>query len=344
MRSFTHLRGLELTTEYPSPDEQVHVDSLINRLRDKMRRDYAGGRTLRDAHPKMHGCVRAEFAIEPQLPDEARIGVFKEPRTFQAWVRFSNQSGTVGPDSTRDIRGMAIKLLDVEGPKLLSSGLDGTTQDFIFISDRRFVTKDIVEFDGLVKSLLSGFLSAAWFFLNPFDSHLRVLRNLLCSLKHCDDVLDIQYYSASPYLFGPRAVKYSVKPSSPQSITPPDKSTDDYLREMLARRLATDSATFDFMVQFQMDPYRMPIEDPGVAWNEKVSPFQKVATLTIPAQEFDSIEQRTFGDNLSFNPWHCLPEHRPLGGINRARRQIYQTLSAFRHQQNGLSAATLTEV
>lgn len=104
----------------------------------------------------------------------------------------------------------------------------------------------------------------------------------------------------------------------------------------MIQQLNSDTATFDFMVQFQSDPYSMPIEDSGVAWDEAVSPFIKVATLNIGRQDFDSAKQREFGDNLSFNPWHCLPEHRPLGGINRARRQVYVALSAFRHKRNAV--------
>ena len=53
-----------------------------------------------------------------------------------------------------------------------------------------------------------------------------------------------------------------------------------------------------------------------------------------PAGRADTPEQREFGDNLSFNPWRCLAAHRPLGGISRARRQVYQALSAFRHGRN----------
>ncbi|HEX3990418.1 MAG TPA: hypothetical protein VHX39_04515, partial [Acetobacteraceae bacterium] len=89
----------------------------------------------------------------------------------------------------------------------------------------------------------------------------------------------------------------------------------------------------------QTDAYTMPIEDPGIAWNEADSPFLKVAALTIPAQIFDSAERVEFGDNLSFNPWRCLAEHRPLGGISRARRQVYQALSKFRHEHNGVMQA-----
>src|SRR5215470_10680312 len=132
---------LELAREYPPPDEQVHIDSLIQHLRAKMEADYARSRTLRDAHPKMHGCVRAQFTVEPNLPSELRIGIFSLSRTFTTWVRFSNQNNTVSPDSKGDIRGVALKLMGVGGEKLLPNETNGTTHDFIFISDDRFVTK-----------------------------------------------------------------------------------------------------------------------------------------------------------------------------------------------------------
>lgn len=78
----------------------------------------------------------------------------------------------------------------------------------------------------------------------------------------------------------------------------------------------------------------MPIEDPGKRWSEAASPFRKVAPIVIPRQSFDSEQQRAFGENLSFTPWHSLPEHRPLGGVNRARKVVYAFISTFRHQKN----------
>jgi hypothetical protein len=76
----------------------------------------------------------------------------------------------------------------------------------------------------------------------------------------------------------------------------------------------------------------MPVEDPTVEWT---GPWQKVATIQIPAQNFDTPDQQAFGENLSFTPWHSLPAHRPLGGINRARKEIYRAISKQRHDLNG---------
>jgi hypothetical protein len=323
-------RELKLATEYPPADEQQHIDSLIRELHAKMQRDYVNTKTLRDAHPKMHGCVRGLFSVAPDLPRELAVGVFKQPRTFPTWVRFSNQNGTVSPDSKADIRGVAIKLMGVEGARILPDGPVGTTHDFILISDSRFVTKDVAEFDGLVRALVGGPLPIAWYFL----THLRVARNLWSSLRQFSNLLAIRYFSVAPYLFGDKAVKYSLTPPDTGQGSAPSDRSDNYLRKAMVNHLASQDAVFDFCVQAQVDPYRMPIEDPGITWDETLSPFRKVATLTIPSQTFDTPGQDEFGDNLSFNAWRCLPEHRPLGGISRARRQVYQALSAFRHENN----------
>jgi len=321
---------LKLAAEYPPAGEQQHIDSLIRQLRGKMEREYAKTRTLRDAHPKSHGCVRAEFSIAPDLPAELSVGVFGQAHTFPAWLRFSNASAKVDPDSKPDIRGVAIKLMGVNGEKLLQNEAHETTQDFVLISDSRFVTKDVAEFDGLVQALNGGFPRLVWYFL----THLRVLRNIKSSMRRHPNPLGIRYFSVVPYLLGNSAVKYSLTPRDAVETPVPQNPSENYLREAMVQQLRSGAAVFDFAVQFQTDSYKMPIEDPGVTWDEALSPFRKVATVTIPSQTFDTPERREFADNLSFNPWHSLLEHRPLGGISRARRQVYQALSIFRHERN----------
>jgi len=169
-----------------------------------------------------------------------------------------------------------------------------------------------------------------WFFLR----HPRAARNLWVSLKQCYQPLAIRYFSVAPYAWGSNAVKYSLTPHGGVDTLAQVDSSPDFLRAAMVERLSRVGATFDFSVQMQLDPVAMPIEDPGVSWDEARSPFRKVATLTIPSQQFDTPARREFGDNLSFNPWRCIAEHRPLGGISRARRQVYQALSSFRHDRN----------
>ena len=102
----------------------------------------------------------------------------------------------------------------------------------------------------------------------------------------------------------------------------------------MAATLLKHEIVYDFLIQFQTDPVKMPIEDPTVIWD---SPFIKMATIRIPTQVFDLPKRMEFGDNLSFNSWHVLPEHRPLGNFNRVRKIIYTEMYAFRHKHNKLT-------
>ena len=321
----------QLAQECPPAGEAASIADLTKRLQAKITKDNQGALMRRDAHPKMHGVVKAEFIVESDLPEQLAVGVFRLPRTYQAWIRFSNQDGTIGPDSGKDIRGMAIKLMDVAGEKLLEQEKDESTQDFIVISTNVFVTRDVEEFDAMIAAFTGSTAAKAWFALR----HWRVMRNLFKSMKQFANPLQIRYFSTTPYLLGQGAVKYSAIPHVDTADTIPADPDPDYLRLAMVKQLTQGDAVFDFAVQLQMDADSMPIEDPGVEWSEQASPFRKVATIRIPQQEFDSEAQRQFGENLSFSPWHSLPEHRPLGGINRARKIVYAAISTFRHQQNG---------
>lgn len=313
----------------PAGEAQYTAD-LAARLKAKIIRDNPTGIMRRDAHPKMHGVVKAEFSVEADLPAELRVGIFAEARTYQAWIRFSNQDGTIQADKARDIRGMAIKLMGVPGDKLLESERHEQTQDFIVISTNVFVTKNVEEFDALIKAMTGSILSKIFF----FATHWRVIWNLVTSLKKFANPLQMRYWSTTPYLFGNTAVKYSAIPHVRNPDPLPSDPGPDYLRQAMVRQLAQGEAVFDFTVQLQTNADSMPIEDPGKEWKESESPFRKVATIRILQQEFDSEAQRVFGENLSYTPWHSLPAHRPLGGINRARKIVYDAISTFRHEYN----------
>ena len=111
----------------------------------------------------------------------------------------------------------------------------------------------------------------------------------------------------------------------------PNPLTDTYLGDALAAHLAQGEATFDFMIQFQTDGRRMPIEDAMDEWKERDSPYRPVARIRIPPQRIDSSERRDACEQVAFNPWNCLADHRPLGSMNRTRREIYRAMAEFRH-------------
>jgi hypothetical protein len=323
--------------------EDAAIAEILKIIKVNLRKQFPAGQgdMRRDAHPKHHGAVRAELVVEPNLPPELAVGVFRSPRSYPAWVRFSNGSGTVQADHLRDGRGIAIKLMDVDGPKLMSD--EARTQDFLFINHDVFAVKDasdyvelfrIIERDGAPTKF---FLSA-----NPFKWHLKELANANKIRVQVSNMLTLQYFTMTPYLMGDTPAKFSMRPQVLSNTGAPPNSAPDYLRHVMAEQLGRESVAFDFMVQLQTDPRSMPVEDPRIRWEPARAPWRKVATLRIARQTFDSPAQLQFAEDLSYSPWHSVPEHQPLGGVNRCRRVIYQAISAFRHEANGRQAVEPT--
>ena len=159
---------------------------------------------------------------------------------------------------------------------------------------------------------------------------------LVKSFKVFANPLQIRYFSCTPYLLGEQAVKYCVTPViRTGDYIPPDPG-DNFLRLAMKQQLQTEAAEFVFGIQLQANPRSMPIEDASACWDETESPFVPVATLRIPVQDFDTPERNEQGENMRFSPWHCLPVHRPLGSINRARRLVYHGISELRRRVNGV--------
>jgi hypothetical protein len=221
--------------------------------------------------------------------------------------------------------------MGVPGKKVLESQADADTQDFMVVSAFNFPARNAAEIDALVANVVQAGLWGKLVFLITHPSALWVLFTTM--IKHAN-MLQIRYCSVVPYLFGSHAVRYVATPRVATADELPSSPSRDFLRERLVEQLACGDAVFDFAVQFQRDEACMPLDDPFRVWSLELSPPRKVATLRILQQTFDTDAVRTYGENLSFTPWHCLPEHRPLGALNRARKVVYDTLSAFRHDVN----------
>ena len=202
------------------------------------------------------------------------------------------------------------------------------------MNTKNFVSRDVNHFHKILKVVTTPLT-----FLNFFSkifSLITCLPILLRAAKakiKCDHPFEVSYFSTVPYRFGDetRAVKYAVIPSKKNKLEYTDKTNKDFLRANMAATVFQHEIVYNFFVQFQTDPEQMPIEDPTVVWD---SPLIKLATIRIPTQVFDTPERNELGDNLSFNSWHCLPEHRPLGNFNRVRRKIYDALYDFRNKHN----------
>lgn len=122
----------EIGHEYVSEGEDALIGEMIEEMKSQLTRLYPAkkpstedpismedpARMPRQVHTKMHGCVKAAFTVLPGLSPELRVGVFKEPLTYPTWIRFSNANTIVHPDKKKDVRGVAIKLMNVPGEKL----------------------------------------------------------------------------------------------------------------------------------------------------------------------------------------------------------------------------------
>ncbi|TDR38349.1 catalase [Tahibacter aquaticus] len=321
------------------PNESSMAEQISLAIEDTIRRDYAPGSARRDAHPKAHGCVKAEFAVAASLPKSLVHGVFIPGTTYSAWIRFSNgNKDATRADIKGDARGMAIKLLDVPGKKLLDAVDQATTQDFILISHPVFFANDPNRYLSLIRDGSSGGVFAT--LRIPFDLGFRGLMIARkTASKTISNPLQTRYWSTVPYQLGVgddrQAVKYSVRSCAATLDPIPKKPGNDYLRGALRASLETGDACMEFLVQPRTSP-RMGVEDVMTEWDESDAPSYPVASIRIPRQTFDTPEQNAFCEALSFNPWHALPAHKPLGVMNRLRKVIYERISQVRHAMNAV--------
>jgi catalase len=293
--------------------EERLVRRTIEEFKRKLKKDYPAGNMLRPVHPKVHGCVKAFFTVEENIDPSLKTGIFRTARSFDAVIRFSNSSSSVKKDKDKDVRGMAIKLMEKDNRNF---------QDFVLISHNRFITSDVHQYFNMVRAVSRGSLYFILFVLNPFawKGLLRMLR----SRSFCENVLTIPYFSAAPYMLGKeKVVKYAVYPSTTSDISNEKPQSDNFLGERLCKQLEKQETCFDFFVQ--VDANRgISVNDFTEAWN---LPYIKVATIRIPRQK---VETADCDSKLTFAPWHCLSEHQPLGKINFIRKTVYEELAKFR--------------
>jgi len=329
--------GLKIAEERPIPDEDAYVDQIIDSFQKQMKLLWKPGGFERGGNTKTHGIVRAEFVVHEGLPAQFRHGIYAEPKTYRAWVRFSGPGPYITPDiDDVGFMSISIKLMGVPGSKLMEE--EKFTQDMFGVSPPTFVTPDVNANAQLqVESLKN---TQIFYFVNLHRSHILDLIMQGLWIKTQSSPFEAPYFSCVPYLLGEgQAMQYSVWPKRKKRTRIPRlpfRPPDDYLRDAMVATLAAEDVEFDVRLQLQTDPHLMPIENNGVLWPEKLSPRVLVATLRIPRQTFNSPAQMNFAKRLSYNPWHCIPEHRPLGNQSRARNRMYWTLAQLRHNMNAV--------
>ena len=327
--------------EVVDPDEEALVREFLGTINAQQRKVAAadGSAPRRGFHAKLHLGARAELRVLDGLPEHARQGVFSEPRTIPAVVRFSNGHFSVQRDAKPDPRGIAIKLVGVPGPKLHPGDEDAVTQDFLATSHSVTSTvRNIRQFIAFIESVGPGLPGLPWRLARRVG--LAEARRILAAfirtvvLSRVRSMAVEHYAGTAPIQFGPYAARFTVRPAEGTEAPRDRRRTRDFLREELQERLRAGDLVFDFVVQFFVDEARTPIEDTSVAWDAAVAPFVRVAQLRIPRCDLSGDDARQTSekvDQLSFSPWHAVMDHRPLGSVMRARKLAYEASADFRH-------------
>jgi hypothetical protein len=352
-------------------DEAAQIEKIVTLTMDQLKRRYPGGDVVRrGVHAKDHGCVTARFKVLDGLAEHLQVGIFAQPgRAYDAYIRFSNASVTVSPDSQvgkdgvakHGSRGMAIKILGVTGEPLLDT-FGPLTQDFLMINQPVFAFSNVEDYVTLSQIMLDDRDDPQRFFKDRMriaegkpdvtdPMTLRTLRTgkIVTRVQSASmppayqappaSPVDNRYFSGAPFLFGDdRVMKFSASPVSPAAAEAPDCSDPAYLRKALHKRLTmagAEDVVFDFQVQLRAgsdlsSTIDTDIEDACCEWDEQKFPFETVATILIPPQDFETEKQCAACERLIFTPWHGIAEHRPLGGINRLRRAVYEASARLR--------------
>ncbi|MCB1167873.1 MAG: catalase [Leptospiraceae bacterium] len=315
-----------------APDEEERFAKyakqfgLLQKVKSK---EFGPGRAL---HRKQVLALKANFEVLGDIPDHARHGLFAFPGNHEAWIRLSNGSMSIQPDSVGDIRGFAVKVRGLEGQGALGGPVN--CQDFLLINLPAFSSPKSAQFVSMVGALAQGSGALVKHMISTygfFKGIMRMKRIASSVNRKFHGFAAEKFYTAAPIACGPYACRVRLLPDPAQK---PSGKKD--LAADMKDRVQKGSMTMDFQLQFFTDEKSTPVEDASVDWNEKDAPYVTVGRLTVLQQDLDSAEGQAFQEEAEksvFDPWQALEDHRPLGDVMRARKVVYFA------SQKGRSAA-----
>ncbi|KQP28867.1 catalase [Methylobacterium sp. Leaf102] len=337
--------------EQVKADEGVTIDQL-NQTFDKILQTVAedSGHAVRSVHAKSHGILEGELRIDGGLPAELAQGLFARPGTHRVYMRLSTNAGDILPDAVSLPRGLALKVLDVQGERL--AGAEGATQNFIMVNGKVFQAPSAEKFLGSLKLLAGttdraeGLKIVASTVLRGVNKALQAVgveSTTLASLGGAPNVdpLGETYYSVTPFRYGDYIAKFSVAPVAPALTALTGNEIDasgrpNAIRETVQSEMRGIEGVWEFRVQLCRDLERQPVEDPTVEWNEAEAPFQRVGLIIVrPQDSWAPSRVQAVDEEMRFSIWTGLAAHQPLGNINRARNAPYKHSAEFRQRFNG---------
>lgn len=339
--------------EFPEHGEAETRDELVKTLLEISATTYEdSGHATRSVHAKSHGLIRAELHVPEDLPAHLAQGIFSRPGTLPAVMRLSTVPGDVLDDSISTPRGLAVKIVGVQGDRLEGSQGE-VTQDFVlvnggstfpaatakkFLGNLKLLAPTTDRAPGLKKALSAVFQVAE----KAVEAFGKKSATLISLGGHPQThILGESFFSKVPILFGPYMAKLMIVPVSAELVALTNAPLNvngkpNGLRDAVIDFFATHGGVWEIRVQLCTDVQKMPIEEASVEWPEELSPYVAVARITARAQVAWSEARSAFvDDRMSFSPWHGIAAHRPLGSIMRVRKMAYQMSAKFRAERTG---------
>jgi catalase len=340
-----------------SPDVEVYEDDeektimgiveAFDTILDRTAKDY--GHAVRSVHAKAHAILVGTLSVKEGLPPELAQGLFANPGKHTVYMRISTNAGDILPDAVSLPRGLALKVVDVDGPRL--SDAKGNAQDFVLVNGPVFQARTSKKFLTSLKMLakttdrIEGTKKTVSKILQTVNTALETVGVSSPAVQSMGgapnvDPLGETYFSVTPFRYGEYMAKFRLRPVSEDLTILTGKVIDvadrvDAIRETVQAEMSHLTGDWEFQVQLCRDLQEQPIEDPTVEWEENKAPFVTVATIHADPQDSWSTEQvHKVDEGMGFSVWTGLKAHRPLGNINRARKIPYEHSARFRQQFN----------
>ena len=341
------------SVERPDADEAKTTEGLIATLRYINEKTFAdGGHAIRSVHAKTHGILQGYLEVDTGLRGDLAQGLFAKPGRYPVVMRFSTIPGDILDDSVSTPRALAIKVIGVEGERLEGSERD-VTQDFVLNDGPAFGAPDPKRFLAKLR-LLARTTNRAQRLKKILSAVMRQVQKVIVVITgrpnstvatlggHPEThILGDTFYSQAPLRFDDFVAKISVAPKSPElkALTRSPLNVNGVpngLREAVLDFFKKNGGVWEVRAQLCTDLEHMPIENAAVVWSEEVSPYQRIARITVkPQLAWSEVRSSVVDDGMSFTPWHGLAAHRPLGGIMRVRKAAYEAAKKFRAERNG---------
>ena len=337
--------------DQPEKDEVETSEAITQQMIGIADKTFADGRhAIRSVHAKSHGLIIAELEVLDNLPDQLAQGLFAQPAKYPAVMRFSTIPGDIIDDAVSTPRGLAIKIVGVEGERLEGSE-DAVTQDFVMVNAPQFgasngkaflrslklvaLTTDHAEG---AKKALSAVMRNVEKVVETFGGESGLAKSL--GGEPPNNILGETFFAQLPLRYGEHIAKLQLVPVSPELTALTDEPValgedSNALRQAVISHFQSHGGAWELRVQLCANLNDMPIDDPTRVWDEEQSAFTTVARLTAAPQTAWSLERSTaIDDGMGFSPWHGLAAHRPLGALMRMRRQAYAASQRFRSERN----------